>query len=101
MKSWFMSKGYDAKTLDLNITRAKRTPRSEALKPKARKNKAEVRPLVLDFHPSLSQASNIIKDLFPILSESGNTSQVFTSAPIVSFRRPKNLKACRTLELCA
>ena len=94
MKSWFVNKGYKANILDSDIARAKRIPRSQALTSKRRDDNRRVRcrPLVLDFHPSLSRVSNIIKDLFPMLANCANTREIFSSVPFVSFRRPKNLK---------
>ena len=79
--------------MDLQIARADCIPRSEALKRKqSASNYCTNKPLTFDFHPSLSGARSLINDLYPIQTSTAITTEVFPSAPFVSFRRVKNLK---------
>ena len=58
-----------------------------------KKDKFENRiPLVLDFHPALSSIGKKIRELVPILHVSEHMKRMFVEAPLVSFRRPKNIK---------
>ena len=93
IKTWFKKKVYKDEFLDFQISNAELITRSEALKRKEPiVDSRRVRSLILDFHPSVARASRIINDVHPILTCNASTKAVFTSAPFVSFHRPKNLK---------
>ena len=49
-------------------------------------------PLVVEFHPALKEINGIVEALWPILETSERMRDVFGSRPIVSYKRPKNLK---------
>ena len=48
-------------------------------------------PLVLNFHPALSEVGNIIDSLWSELQGSENLRCIFSEKPMVAFRRPRNL----------
>ena len=48
--------------------------------------------MVLDFRPALSGIGKKIRELVLILHASHDIKRIFVEAPLVSFRRPKNLK---------
>ena len=73
----------------MNLTKSRTESRSETLVNARRK----ARPLILDFHPSLSVVCGILKDLiYPVLAGTTITKEIFPLAPFVSFRRPKIIK---------
>ena len=47
---------------------------------------------MVKFHPALSGIGKVVNSLWPILHTSDDMKKVFGEKPIVSFRRPRNLK---------
>ena len=47
---------------------------------------------MVNFHSALSGIEKVVNSLWPILHTSDDMKRVFGEKPIVSFRRPKNLK---------
>ena len=73
----------------MNLTKSRTESRSETIVNARRKT----RPLILDFHPSLSVVCGILKDLiYPVLAGTTITKEIFPLAPFVSFPRPKIIK---------
>ena len=48
--------------------------------------------MFINFHPALSGVGKIVDSLWPILQASDDVRQVFKEKPLVSYRRPRNLK---------
>lgn len=93
IKCWFKKKGYNDKFLDAQVARAECISHLEAVTRKPIcDNHYSNRPLILDFHYSLSGAHRIINDLYPILASAATTREAFPTEPFISFCGPKNLK---------
>jgi hypothetical protein len=53
---------------------------------------SNVVPLVLNFHPALSEVSDKVNSLWSVLHASDEMKEVFKDKkPLISFRRPRNL----------
>ena len=59
---------------------------------KSRHLKGNKIPLILNFHPALSGVRSIIDSLWPILHASEDMKKIFGEIPMVTYRRPRNLK---------
>ena len=49
-------------------------------------------PLIFNFHPAFSEGSSIIDFLWPILHASEGMKRVLGERPMVTYRRPRNLR---------
>ena len=49
-------------------------------------------PLLLTYHPGLPDIKSILRELHPILMNSDFLKEIFPVPPMLSFRRPKNLR---------
>ena len=74
-----------------HIPKASIKTRQDCLKTtKQRKNHRT--PFFVTYHPSLPQLSTILKQNIKILQNSKTCKEVFPDVPILSYRRPKNLR---------
>ena len=48
--------------------------------------------LILNFHPGFSEVKSIIDSLWPILNASEDRKKVSGKRPMVTYRRPRNIK---------
>lgn len=86
------NRGYNLSFLKHEIQRVHAITRKETLKPsQTTSNQPSRVPLVITYNPSLRSASSIIQKHFSILSSSPRCTSVFTSVPLVAFRRTNNL----------
>ena len=56
------------------------------------RNPNERIPLVIDFHPSLPDITGILRQYHHLLQQSETMKHVASQVPLVTFRRPRNLK---------
>ena len=86
------NRGYNLSFLKHEIQRVHAIARNETLKPsQTTSNQPSRVPLVITYNPSLRSVSSIIHRHFSILSSSPRCTNVFTSVPLVAFRRTDNL----------
>ena len=74
------------------IDQATSVTRAEALKKKDRNTLGNRVPLVVTYHPHLPKLSMILRKHLPILQVSERMKRMISSAPLVAYRRPRNLK---------
>ena len=88
---YLTKRGYKTKKTRKQIQKASKKSRQDCLKTtKHRKNHRT--PFVVTYHPSLPQLSTILKQNINILQNSKTCKEVFPEVPILSYRRPKNLR---------
>jgi len=86
------NRGYNFSFLKHEIQRVHAITRKETFKPsQTTSNQPSRVPLVITYNPSLRSVSSIIQKHFSILSSSPRCASVFTSVPLVAFRRTNNL----------
>ena len=71
---------------------SQKTNRNDTLRYK-NKDKSNTRtPLVVTYHPDLPPLAQIVNKHFSILQTNDKLKQVFPEPPLISYRRPKNLR---------
>ena len=90
-----VKRGFKKNLIDEQFFKAKAKRREDLLfqniRSKAKEKSMRI-PLVVNFHPALSGIGKVVNSLWPILHTSDDMKKVFGAKPIVSFRRPRNLK---------
>ena len=90
-----VKRGFKKDLFDTQFFKAKAKRREDLfirnIRSKAKENSKRI-PLVVNFHPVLSGIGKVVNSLWPILHASDDMKRVFGEKPIVSFRRPRNLK---------
>ena len=92
LRTHLLARGYKEHLIDQQIQKAANTPRTETLQPHPPKQPLQRTPLVVTFHPCLSSLPKIVKKHLPILHTSRKLEKAIPNPPLVSFRRPRNLK---------
>ncbi|XP_069042426.1 uncharacterized protein [Lepisosteus oculatus] len=90
MYSFFINRGYPSSVLDRALARAKNTSRTiNPIRNSRRNNRI---PLVLPYHPNTLPIPRTINQNFSILRYDPSIRALFSDRPIISFRRPPNLR---------
>ena len=88
---YLTKRGYKPKQTNKQIQKAAKKTRQDCLKTtKPRTNHRT--PFVVTYHQALPQLSTILKQNLDILQNSNTCKEAFPDAPILSYRRPKNLR---------
>ena len=91
LKTYLVARGYDGEEIAKQIRKATEQNRQELLKPKV-KNKEQVTPLVVTFHPDLPHLTRILRDHQCIINTSLQLKGALPKPPLVAYRRPPNLR---------
>ena len=83
-------------TVDAQIQKASRLPRTEALNPHTHRQPTRRIPLVVTYHPGLTILSRIARKHHPIFHTSNRLKKAIPDPPTVAFRRPKNMRLTRS-----
>ena len=90
---YFIKRGFKKSFVDSQFCKAKGRRRENLLSQGVNKKKElERTPLVINSHPALSGVGRIVDSLWPILQASDDMRQVLKKKPLVSYKRPRNLK---------
>jgi len=92
LRTQLLARGYKEHLIDQQIQKAANTPRTETLQPHPPRQPLQRTPLVVTFHPCLSSLPRITKKHLPILHTSRKLEKAIPNPPLVSFRRPRNLR---------
>ncbi len=93
LKTYLTARGYDGSVVDLQIDRAASLTSERALQPSGRQEQTVSRvPLVVSFYPGLPRLNRILRRHLPVLHISERLQQAIPEAPLLSFRRPPNLR---------
>ena len=91
LRQFLLNRHYKPKIIDAAFDKIRKMTRQDSLKRKNKKTSKRV-PFVTTFHPGLPNVPQIIRKYLPILHNSQRCKEAIPECPIVSFRRPKNLK---------
>ena len=91
LKTFLLNRNYSSKTINKAFKKLRNINRSDTFK-RQHKTKTDRVPLVTTFHPGLPHLPEILHKYLPILHSSNRCKEAIPHCPIVSFRRPKNLK---------
>ncbi|KAI8781018.1 E3 ubiquitin-protein ligase XIAP X8 [Biomphalaria glabrata] len=92
MIEFFLRRGYPQAILDKALSRVENLKREQAFKKKTISSNDERPKLILTYHPHNVKAKNIFLKNLNILQADEHTRDVFSSPPLVVFRRDQNLQ---------
>ena len=92
LKQWFGRRGYPSNLIKSQVSRALEDKSSLNVDNSKNDKKVGV-PLVVTFHPTIQNISDIIKQNLVFLFADETVKKVFTPSPFVSFRSTRNLKS--------
>ena len=91
LKSFLLERGYSGPDVDQQFTKAVRVPRLVALQAKKKVSGDRV-PLVCEWNERLPNLGGLIQQFLPVLQSDENLSTCFSAPPLLSYRRPRNLR---------
>ena len=94
LKSWLLARGYDENLVNAQVERASLLNRDTLLRNNSSKDKLEGREVFsTTFHPAINKrVYRILREVQVILECDEEHKRVFSSIPLVSFRRAKTLQ---------
>ena len=92
LRQFLINRQYKPKTIDTAFNKIRTLTRSDSLKRKDKKKHNKRVPFVTTFHPGLPNIPHILRKYMPILHTSKRCLAAIPECPIVSYRRPKNLR---------
>ena len=96
LKGFLVERGYDHDFIDSQFCRVRNHDRRDLLeskkKPKSKDSFGDRVCCVFDYHPAMGCLNQIFEQLQGIVSISSEFAKVLKEKPLLSFRRPKNLK---------
>ena len=91
LKQQLLNRQYKEEHIDQQIRKAKAKPRKDLLQYKI-KHKTQRVPCVVTYNPAFEGISKIISSHMPILHADSTLKEIFPLPPVVSFRRPRNIR---------
>ena len=94
MSTFFSNCNYSPNTIQSAINRISKISQTEALQPRAKQSTIERTPLALTYHQHMHRIKRIfLRNFKKILQhEKSDTKHIFTSPPLLAYRRDTNLK---------
>ena len=92
LSSFFEKRGYSSKDLQQSLKEVAKIPRDKLLEDKIKVRKDPQLIFVCDWHPNMSQLPSVLKKHFHLLQNDHKSKEIFTTSPIVAYRRPKTIK---------
>ena len=89
--TYLTNRGYKRKHVRNEIRKASTTTRQDSLKTKQKRHNNRT-PFVVTYNPCLPQITTILKQHHHILQDTDSCKEAFPQPPILSYRRPKNLR---------
>ena len=88
--SFLVERGYEKDFIQEQVSRARQTPRDEALRDRPKKENTRI-SFKVTYHPALPYIGGMLRKLHPVLHSSQTCRNAITEVPMVAFRRPKCL----------
>ena len=94
MSTFFSNCNYSPNTIQSAINRISKISQAEALQPRPKQSTTKRTPLVLTYHAHMHRIKRIfLRNFKKILQhEKSDTKHIFTSPPLLAYRRDTNLK---------
>ena len=92
MMDFFLRRGYPKAVLDKSLARVRQLKREQAFVKKINTENDDRPKLILTYHPHNTKAKNIFLKNLNILQADEHTRDIFSTPPLVVFRRDKNLQ---------
>ena len=91
LRDFLLDRGYNEVAIQEQFERAAGVPRQQTLQKRRRVTNNRV-PLVCSWDERLPDLRQILRQYFPVLQSEASLEQCFTSPPLLSFRRTRNLR---------
>ena len=91
LKTYLVARGYNEAEVTRQIGKATEQKREDLLIPRI-KNKEQVTPLVVTFHPDLPPLTRILRNNQCVINTSPRLRGALPEPPLVAYRRPPNLR---------
>ena len=92
LSSFFEKRGYQSDELKRSIQEVSKIPRSKLLEDAEKIKRDPQMIFVCDWHPNVSRLPTALKTHFHLLQNDRAAKDIFTSVPMVAYRRPRSLK---------
>ena len=92
LRQFLLNRQYKPKLIDDAFDKIRNLKRADCLKRKNKKQTKNRVPLVTTFNPGLPNIPQILRKYLPILHSSERCLAAIPECPILSFRRPRNLR---------
>ena len=92
LEVWLKSRGYSNKMVRSQILKARKFSRKELLEKERPKNNNNKVVLNVTYHPSFSNLKHTLRDIHLLLTPDKEHEKVFSTVPIVGFKKGKSLK---------
>ena len=92
LRGLLLSREYKGGAIDTAIQRARKIPRSEALKKVVREQDTQRPVFVISYDPRLPSISKIVSRHWRSIKQDPYLAEVFPQPPLVAYKRPANIK---------
>ena len=92
LEVWLKSRGYSDNMVRSHILKARKFSRKELLEKEQPKNNNNKVALNVTYHPSFSNLKHTLRDIHLLLTPDKEHEKVFSTVPIVGFKKGKSLK---------
>ena len=92
LSSYFEKRGYKSEDLKKSIKEVSMMPRSKLLEDTEKIKRDPQLIFVCDWHPNVARLPSALKKHFHLLQNDTAANEIFTSVPMVAYRRPRSLK---------
>ena len=92
LRDLLLARDYKLKLIESAIERARKIPRTEALK-RVHREKSSNRPVfVINFDPRLPSIPSIVKKHWRTMAQDPRLKEIFLLPPLVAYKRPPNIR---------
>ena len=92
LEQWLHERGYNKKLVRKEILKARKFSRNDLLDKETQNKSNSVLTLNVTYHPAYAKIKRILKEIHLLLTPDKEHQKVFSSIPIVGFKRGKSLK---------
>ena len=92
LKNLLLSRDYKAGLIDHAIERARKLPRTEALKKVIRPKNSQRPVFVINYDPRLPSMTQIVGRHWRTMKQDPYLAEIFPLPPLVAYKRPPNIK---------
>ena len=92
LSSFFEKRGYKPEGLKKTIQEVTKIPREKLLEETEKIKRDPQLIFVCNWHPNVSRLPTTLKKHFHLLQNDRKATEIFTSTPMVAYRRPRSLK---------
>ena len=92
LESWLKERGYSDKLIRQQVLKARQFPREGLLYKENNNIKKDTLTFNITYHPAFAKIKNILNNIHLLLTPDAEHRKVFSTVPIVGFKKGKSLK---------